>query len=179
VPPVRPASRRHGRAIAIKAAAGPWSIAANSRFAAVTPHRRPQSWDWRCQLRAPAPPRLLRRRKDGVRSGHSPLPATSGCPATSPHAHLWAPLGGAAGPGARLHPRVDRATRIRRLTDFHTLAGPPEHWQDAITGKGEVETAGSAQKSRRPLKWAATSGRVSWYKAIRWPPGVRNEQHGP
>jgi hypothetical protein len=40
-------------------------------------------------------------------------------------------------------------------------------------------TGTSAQKSRRPLKWVTTSGRVSWYNAIRWPPGVRNEQHGP
>jgi hypothetical protein len=143
------------------------------------PHRRPQSWGWSSQLRAPAPPRLLRRRRTASGPVTSPLPATSGCPVTSPHAHPWAPLGGAAGPDARLHPRVDRATRIRRLTDFHRLAGPSEHWQDTITGKCEVETVGSAQKSRRPLKWAATSGRVSWYKAIRWPPGVRNEQHGP
>jgi hypothetical protein len=30
-----------------------------------------------------------------------------------------------------------------------------------------VETVGSAQKSRRPVKWATTSGRVSWYNAIR------------
>jgi hypothetical protein len=35
------------------------------------------------------------------------------------------------------------------------------------------------QKSRRPSKWAATSGRVNWYRAMRWPPGVRSEQHGP
>jgi hypothetical protein len=35
------------------------------------------------------------------------------------------------------------------------------------------------QKSRRPAKCATTSGRVSWYSAMRWPPAVRNEQHSP
>ena len=37
----------------------------------------------------------------------------------------------------------------------------------------------TGQKSKRPSKCSPTSGRVSWYAAIRWPPGVRNEQTGP
>ena len=58
-----------------------------------------------------------------------------------------------------------RMTRTRRST----LGTDTALW---LTGT-------SAQKSRRPLKWVTTSGRVSWYNAIRWPPVVRNEQHGP
>src|SRR5204862_51090 len=42
---------------------------------------------------------------------------------------------------------------------------------------GGRETRG--QKSWRPSKWAATSGRVSWYRATRCPPSVRNELQGP
>jgi hypothetical protein len=52
----------------------------------------------------------------------------------------------------------------------------------ALPGRGFSYPAVSPsgrQKSRRPSKWDATSGRVNWYRAMRWPPGVRSEQQGP
>jgi hypothetical protein len=88
------------------------------------------------------------------------------------HPHPWAPLGGTAGPGARPHPRAGRAGRRAKLTPARAAQSAGALAGHHYPGRMSVETVGSAQKSRRPLKWATTSGRVNWYNAIRWPPGV-------
>jgi hypothetical protein len=79
------------------------------------------------------------------------------------------PTGGACGPSA---------------SPTRSASRPSPNWpagcsSEKVDGPPTTMAPAGVQKSRRPAKCATTSGRVSWYSAMRWPPGVRNEQHGP
>jgi hypothetical protein len=85
-------------------------------------------------------------------------------------------------PRHRAAPAHDEPNRLEAAGPFRRGSRPRQLRCGDDGGTSAIRRPGRADRPSEvaaPSKWEATSGRVNWYRAMQWPPGVQSEQHGP